>query len=392
MKNKSIIIFLILILAVNTNLFSQDLVDISNTGTCENALDISRFKRFGPTTTPEKRGNTEENSFDLPKHPTWYKFTAQKTGYLLFDIIPSNTKDNYDFLLYKGSPDFCKKYNSNQIKALKGDFDPPAVENKGYTGISFSGKQEGYDTALEVVEGEVYFLALNNVHENGKGHSIVFWYLKKFEVKGILSNIKNEHAVEAIITWKNLRDEDITVITQSDKKGTFTVNAVASNDPNIFPQYELSVYADKYFPEYKIFSTEDINQGNYKNVEFNLNKIKKAYNNESLGVIYFEPNELTITNESEYANKRLLRLMQLNNKVEIILEGHTNGIFPSTEVDFELSLKRAESVRDYLVANGIATERIEVKGLGSTVEIYQAPENEEQEGANRRVEVNFVKF
>lgn len=391
MKN-TILISLILILSINSNLLSQELVDISNTGTCENALDITRFRRFGPTTPPEKQGSVDPNSFELTKHPTWYKFTAQKSGLLLLDIIPSNPKDNYDFLIYKATPDFCAKFQANQAKAMRANFDPPFSENKGYTGLSFSGEQQGFAKAINVKEGELYYLALNNVYEKGKGHSVVLYYLKTFKVNGSISNIKNEHTVDAKITWRNLRNEDITVKTQSEKKGTFSIMAVASTDPNVFPQYELSVYADKFFPEYKIFTTEEINQSEITPVEINLNKIKKGYNNESLGVVYFEPNDLVTTKDSEYAKKRLLRLMQLNNRVEIILEGHTNGIYPSTEVDFELSLKRAEAVRDFLTGNGIEAERIQVKGLGSTKEIYAAPENEEQEGANRRVEVNFVKF
>ena len=84
--------------------------------------------------------------------------------------------------------------------------------------------------------------------------------------------------------------------------------------------------------------------------------------------------------------------MQLNKNAEIILEGHTNGLFPSTDVDFELSAKRAEVIKEFLVENGISPERIGTEGMGSKREVYPIPETEEEEGYNRRVEVNVVIF
>lgn len=391
MKN-NIVIFLIIILSTSLTIKAQELVDISNTESCEKALDISRFKRFGPTTPPEKEKLTKINNFELPKHPVWYKYTAQKTGILLFDIVPNSQDDNYDFMLFRGEDDFCTKYNNGTVKPERINLDPPNRDNKSYTGLSFSGNEKSYEKGIPVKQGQTFYIALNNVYDNGKGHSIIFKYLKTVQITGTISNTKNDHSINAQITWQNLRDNDIVINVLTDKKGDFAFDAAAGNEENTFPQYELSVYADKFFPEYRIYSTEQINEGNIKPVNFNLQKIKKGYNNESLGIIYFSPNDLNTTDDSEQVLKRLLKLMILNPKVEIILEGHTNGIYPSTDVDFQLSLQRAEEIKNFLVGNGIDPQRIQTKGLGSTQEIYEAPENEIQEGANRRVEIFFVKF
>ena len=106
-------------------IIGQGLVDIKNTSTCETAYDITRFKQFGPTTAPLKIGVSSENTFIRPQYPTWYKFTIQQDGILLFDIMPTKPTDNYDFLLFKDDGSFCKKYNNNLAKSIRSNFTAP---------------------------------------------------------------------------------------------------------------------------------------------------------------------------------------------------------------------------------------------------------------------------
>ena len=68
---KKLFLFVLLFIGVLYS-FSQSYVDISNTGTCRNALDISRFSIFGPTTAPDEIGGNN-NSFDLAKHPKFHQ-------------------------------------------------------------------------------------------------------------------------------------------------------------------------------------------------------------------------------------------------------------------------------------------------------------------------------
>jgi outer membrane protein OmpA-like peptidoglycan-associated protein len=70
---------------------------------------------------------------------------------------------------------------------------------------------------------------------------------------------------------------------------------------------------------------------------------------------------------------------------DIVVEGHTDsqGTAPS---NVELSQKRADAVRDYLVKRGIDSARIRGQGIGQTRPIA---DNTTQEGRanNRRVEI-----
>ena len=389
---KKILLFVLLIAWTGTiQIFSQTYVDISNTSTCEQALDISRFSIFGPTTAPEEDENINISSFNLAIHPTWYKFTINKTGILMFDIIPQNQKDNYDFMLFKFEDEFCKKYNSGNLTPVRSNFNPPG-NSKGITGLSYNGKENDFDKSLRVNKGDKFYLALNNVYKNGKGHTIHFKELKTIILTGTVTNKKNGKLIKADIIWQHLKDNIVFISSQTEQKGSYEIEVLLNNQSNTFPKYELCVYSDKYFPEIIVYSTAEANNLAEKEVNFELYKVKKGLNNESLGVIYFRPNKSVIVSKSEKVKMKLLKFMQLNKNTEIILEGHTNGLFPSTDVDFELSAKRAEVIKEFLVENGISPARIGTEGMGSKKEVYPIPETEEEEGFNRRVEVNIVIF
>jgi outer membrane protein OmpA-like peptidoglycan-associated protein len=78
-------------------------------------------------------------------------------------------------------------------------------------------------------------------------------------------------------------------------------------------------------------------------------------------------------------------LTKSNPESRIVVEGHTDA---QGKADFnqDLSMRRAQAVREYLVSRGIAADRISAQGMGSTRPI--APNNNPEGRANnRRVEI-----
>lgn len=372
--------------------FSQGLVDISNTGSCENALDISRFKRFGPTTAPEPTEKGDALSFRYTKHPTWYKFTVPHDGILLFDIIPEKKSDNYDFLLFKGENGLCKKYNAGGVEPLRSNLNPPSADNKGHTGLAMSSENPAYEKGINVKEGDLFYLALNNVYDKGKGHTVVLNILETRKIYGKITDKKNGNPLKAELLWENLRMPDMKASTKTKNRGEYRLKIPLSTKPNSFPQYNLVAYTDGYIPQILVYSTPEANELENTKIDIELSKIKKGLNNETLGRIFFLPNVDKMEPKSDIVFKKLLFLMKKNPKVTVTLEGHTNGLYPSTDVDMQLSAKRAIVVKEMLEENGINEDRIQIKGYGSTKTIYPTPEDEEQEGYNRRVEVFFDRF
>ena len=101
--------------------------------------------------------------------------------------------------------------------------------------------------------------------------------------------------------------------------------------------------------------------------------------------------------ESSTMLGELLDAMKTFPTLVIQVEGHICCIeFAGDGPDLEtginnLSRARAKAVKDYLVDNGIAEERVSYKGFGHSAPIYPYPEKTEDERIqNRRVEIKII--
>lgn len=122
--------------------------------------------------------------------------------------------------------------------------------------------------------------------------------------------------------------------------------------------------------------------------------------------IYFEGNSAACLDESFPTLQALLRFMNANPALRIELEGHVNGHMGRRYLKHaaktnperkaykngkELSLARAETVRDYLVSYGIDSNRISCIGKGGSEKRFKRPKNARENEANRRIEINILK-
>ncbi len=100
-------------------------------------------------------------------------------------------------------------------------------------------------------------------------------------------------------------------------------------------------------------------------------------------------NKYELNSEYKDSLKLLVDYLNDNRKVKIRLEGHTDNS-GSEEFNKELSIKRANSVRDYLFSKGVFSIQMETDGLGETKPKVKGnlPADKTK---NRRVEVIFLK-
>lgn len=93
--------------------------------------------------------------------------------------------------------------------------------------------------------------------------------------------------------------------------------------------------------------------------------------------------------------EELLKAMQDHPTLNIEIQGHvccaqnTDGYDSDTQTH-DLSVRRARFVFDYLRVKGIDASRMRYKGFGSSQKIYPLEETEEQQTANRRVEIKIL--
>lgn len=109
--------------------------------------------------------------------------------------------------------------------------------------------------------------------------------------------------------------------------------------------------------------------------------------NEGAGV-YFDTNKSNIKGTSVETLNKLAGIFKEYPKTAILVEGHTDSA-GSDEYNLGLSKLRAESVTNYLIAQGIDATRFTTKWYG---EAQPVADNETAEGKskNRRVELGII--
>lgn len=81
------------------------------------------------------------------------------------------------------------------------------------------------------------------------------------------------------------------------------------------------------------------------------------------GTVYFGLNEYNLTAEAEQILRAQAQWLNRYNPSKIVIEGHADER-GTREYNLALSVRRANSVRDFLVAEGVAADIIETVGYG----------------------------
>lgn len=113
--------------------------------------------------------------------------------------------------------------------------------------------------------------------------------------------------------------------------------------------------------------------------------VKEIPDMQPLDGVTFKFDSATLTPNARTVLQRIVRDLEYHSDVTVQIRGHTDSI-GSAEYNEELSKARAESVKDFLVSEGIDEDRITTKGFG-----YRKPRatNDTEEGRrlNRRIEM-----
>lgn len=87
--------------------------------------------------------------------------------------------------------------------------------------------------------------------------------------------------------------------------------------------------------------------------------------------------------------EQLRLLMQYKPEIKILIEGHTDKV-GNEKYNLDLSLRRANAVKAYLVDRGIDSKRMETKGYGWSQPAYPYLGTEKENPLNRRIEVEIA--
>lgn len=125
-------------------------------------------------------------------------------------------------------------------------------------------------------------------------------------------------------------------------------------------------------------------------VSDNCEKLKKTF---SMDNIYYDLDQAEIRSDAIPTLDKIVMMMQKNPEISIISASHTDSR-ATDNYNRQLSLRRGEAARSYLISKGIDGRRIEVKYYGksrlvnSCEEGADCPESEQQK--NRRTEFEVI--
>ena len=208
-------------------------------------------------------------------------------------------------------------------------------------GITFSG------------EDEAGFFSSNRGQK--RGYDLIYaFHLPQMEVhiQGTIYNNDRQQLSDASI--RLIGNDGTNVKTQIRRDGTYRLRL------NKDVQYAMLITARGYLNQKHIFSTEGLADSHTYEQDFTLAPISKPVKMEN---IFFKFGSWELTADSENGLNALIKLLNDNPNITIELSAHTDMV-GSNEANEQLSLRRAQSVVDYLIKHGIDSNRLTPVGYG----------------------------
>jgi hypothetical protein len=390
---------------------------------CKEAILIHGTK-YGPTVAPDGGGSIDEFGkhvagpfyFEQEHNSAWYVFKASFTGELTFEIVPEKKEDDYDFLLYRyDSVTFCNAVLTQMLKPIRSNLVHNDGKGDGRTGLSADAKKEcigpgpgdPFSKSLHVKKGELYCLVLDNVHENGGGHTVLIKYVKEssesvkhekvetaekkggpaktgttkpFAVRMIEMAIYGTICTEQkkgikgeLVIYDDNGKEYMQVTTGADGGYVIKGKFVRGN------HYPILYYSDSLMIDRSEVGP-DAGDGNPEKIytthiaEHYMKKLEAGRKYPMTEMRFFK-NGTAMSNDSLVFIQGICKLMLHHPNMVIVLEGHVEAGKKGAENDQQVSLNMAKTFYDRLLGAGVDKKRMSYKGYGSGTPSKTGPLN-----------------
>jgi outer membrane protein OmpA-like peptidoglycan-associated protein len=373
----------------------------------ENALYVDRTRKIRLASSPKGSGAKIEAASSKAKDPyyfekehnvVWIKFRADRTSQLAFTIVPDSTKDDYDFLLFKAEgPSALSQIQNRELKPIRSNISRTRNIEGGITGLrlgeehthTMSGINASFSQPIETKEGELYYLVIDNVYENGGGAFIEFMYFEEKVITGTVVD-SDRKPVEADVVWESKKmGTELVSVKSNPENGKFEITVPYDDEAK--DEYTLSIFADDCFFEELTYLPTELEAKTIKPIEVVLPKLKKG-EKAQLNCINFVGNKAIFIRSAYPSLKRLAKLMKRNKNLKVLIVGHTNGCANGVDWNQELSENRALATRDYLIEKGISADRIKTDGKNCEEMLYPLTSRERLQALNRRIEVHVMSY
>jgi peptidoglycan-associated lipoprotein len=177
----------------------------------------------------------------------------------------------------------------------------------------------------------------------------------KFSIVGVVKNEKTDEIIpEAVI--KSIGSDGITLDTKAGKDGIFRFNLKPGTD------YVFIAEKPGFLKGKERESTKGFSQSTEFKTEIYLASMETPIEVEN---IFFDLDKADLRPESMVSLDKLVETLNDNPNIVIELGSHTDSR-ASDAYNMDLSLRRAQSVVNYLIEKGIARDRLVAKGYGES--------------------------
>jgi outer membrane protein OmpA-like peptidoglycan-associated protein len=181
---------------------------------------------------------------------------------------------------------------------------------------------------------------------------------------------------------------EVTDTTMTDANGEYLISNILCDKT-----YQIDAVKEGYIPQTKTLvtigekKTRELSSATGHNIDFELFRITR--DEITINNIYYDFDKWDLREESKRELDKIVELLNENPGMRIQLNSHTDD--RGTDVyNMDLSQKRAQSVVEYLIQQGIDQKRLLFKGWGETKLLITNAQTEEEHQMNRRTTFNIL--
>ncbi len=192
---------------------------------------------------------------------------------------------------------------------------------------------------------------------------------------GKVTDARTGDPIKADVTVTDLKSQKVVAKTKTGSDGLYDIRVKAPGRYSVTADADGYLFGTAYF---EVDANGRILKGNHDL------KLSSASDGRTRLLIFFDFNKDDLQPESYPELERAVAIMKAYPSMQVEIAGYTDNVGSDT-YNKDLSKRRANAVKDYLVRHGIETDRVQAKGYGKDSPIMPN-DSDEGRAANRRVE------
>lgn len=229
----------------------------------------------------------------------------------------------------------------------------------------------------KMMNGQVFNLMLDSKIAHFEFPQDIIQLKKSSYVTGVIANAENKSPLQADLLLMNLNDStDIYYATSDQVTGQYYLTLTEGKEYGVFIKKEGFLFDNL------SFETKENSALSPDTINIDLQPISVG-NKVTLQNIYFGFDQYELNDKSVHELKRVSAFMKQNKKINFLIEGHSDNR-GSEEYNLDLSSKRANAVKHFLINDGIEDKRLKFLGMGSS-QLIDNSNDEDAHKVNRRI-------